>query len=185
MDDATMPPGLVCGINATITEAVKSLTEVTRYANGGNPFDVPRMLLYRLGDAIDSLSQISRIVALHYREEGRAEHDLTSYLQPRQERARTAAPDESDRAFLAGLLGRPQTEPDETGMYLWGKSIADHSGTEPQEITMQAVLYALSSQPDEDLSYSLGDLQGPRRELALQLLPLLAQKEGVEEPVRA
>ncbi|MFB6614673.1 hypothetical protein ACFCV9_10725 [Streptomyces sp. NPDC056367] len=166
----------------TITEAVKSLAEVSRYADGDDPFDVPRMVLYRLGDAIDTLSQISRVVALHYREEGRAEHDLRSYLQPGQERARTAAPDDSDRAYLAGLLGRPGAEQDETGMYGWGKSIVEHFDTEVQEISTRAALYALSSRLDEELSYSLGDLQGPARELALQLIPLLAQKEH-EEPV--
>ncbi|MGP3636861.1 hypothetical protein ACTU45_26485 [Streptomyces sp. 24-1644] len=182
MHDATMPAGLVCGINATITEAMNSLAEVMRYADGNDPFDVPRMVLYRLGDAIDTLSQISRVVTLHYREEGRSEHDLLSYLQPGQERARTAAPDDSDRAYLAGLLGLSEAQQDETGMYVWGKSTVEHIDIEPQVISTRAVLHALSSRLDEELSYSLGSLQGPARELALQLMPLLARKEH-KEPV--
>ncbi|MFK0047592.1 hypothetical protein ACIQU4_26540 [Streptomyces sp. NPDC090741] len=84
MDDAKIPEGLVDGINATITEAVRNLAEVTRYAHGNEPFDVPRMVLYLLGDAIDTLSQISRVVAPYYRERGLAEHDLLSFLQPGQ-----------------------------------------------------------------------------------------------------
>ncbi|MFK0238838.1 hypothetical protein [Streptomyces vinaceus] len=138
------------------------------------------MVLYRLGDAIDTLSQISRVVAHHYREMGWAEHDLLSYLQPGQARSRTAAPIDSDRAYLAGFLGHPAPQPDTTGMYSWGQSTVEHIDANQRVINTQAVLHALTSNLEEDLAYSVGDLQGPARELALQLLPLLAQHDSQE-----
>ncbi|MFF7505073.1 hypothetical protein ACFZBM_37460 [Streptomyces lavendulae] len=136
-------------------------------AKNGNPFNVPRMVLYRLGDAIDTLSQITRVVTQFYRENGRAEHDLNSYLQPLQERSRTDSLDDSDHHYLAGLLGRPLPADNgsATGLYDWGRSEAEHPDL-PEVVNTRACLYALRASGSEEPETVFASLNEPTRAVA-------------------
>ncbi|MFJ3880908.1 hypothetical protein ACIPW5_26125 [Streptomyces sp. NPDC090077] len=167
MDTANMPAGLVSGIHASACEAVRDLTDALRYAQGNSPFNVPRMVLYRLGDAIDTLSQITRVITLHYRQNGWAEQDLTSYLQPRQERPRTGEAAESDHHYLAGLLGRPcpSDNGSPTGLYDWGRMEAENPNL-PEVVNTLACLYALRAAFSEEPEAVFADLDEPTRTVA-------------------
>ncbi|MFF4647733.1 hypothetical protein [Streptomyces sp. NPDC001389] len=182
MDTAKMPAGLLSGIHASAYEAVRDLTDALRYAQVSNPFNVPRMVLYRLGDAIDTLSQITRVITLHYRQSGCAEQDLASYLQPRQERPRTGEATDSDHHYLAGLLGRPRPSDNgsPTGLYDWGQMEAEYTEL-PEIVNTLACLYALRANFSEEPEEVFADLAEPTRTVARAVAQHLLQAPAEEQ----
>lgn len=145
-----------------ITETVDRLQEVLRYSHAPAEWEWPRMALYRLTDAQDTIGTLVGIYAAHVlRGRPRDPDALRRYMQISQQRPRTEMPQQEDIDYLDGLMGRPVKDP-ESPRYIAGQVCREHLGeSDPHREWTLACIHALQAfacdEPDEldELSASI------------------------------
>lgn len=148
-----MPEELRAATAHLVTETVDRLQEVLRYSHAPTEWEWPRMLLYRLTDAQDTLGRLVGIHAAHVLGAGCDPNALRRYMQTYQQCSRTEMPRQQDADYLDGLLGRP-AEDTESSRYIAGRSRREHLGeSDLHEEWTLACIHALQAfacdEPDE------------------------------------
>jgi hypothetical protein len=173
MNEEFMPEPLAAGVRRAVQESVGHLQEVVRFTHPDVAYDWPRMTMYRLGDAADTLNGIAMTITAYLEQQGVPTFDIRQFLQPSQERLRAGGPTAQDRAHLAGLLGDPGSGEGTSAMRLWGR--AEASGElDVQQERVEVCLHALRAiEYDGDPMDCLGFLPPAVREVALRVIDAL------------
>lgn len=140
-----MPDELLAATTALVTETVDRLQEVLHYSHGSAEWEWPRMLLYRITDAQDTLGLLVGLYAAHMYRAGCKSDLLGRYMQAYQQVSRSEMPRQEDFDYLAGFLGRP-IEGEGSDWYIAGNVMRERLGRSDahQEWTL-ACIHALQA----------------------------------------
>ncbi|MGI5206196.1 hypothetical protein ACQEU6_32070 [Spirillospora sp. CA-108201] len=127
MREKPMPEELLAATARLVTETVDRLQEVLSYSQTTSDFEWPRMLLYRLTDAQDTIGMLVGLHAAHVYRAGYSRESIGRYTQTYQQVARTEIPQKQDFDYLDGLTGQPAKE-ERSSRYIAGKIARDHFG---------------------------------------------------------
>lgn len=157
-----MPAEIHAATARLVTETVDRLQEVLRYGRTTAEWEWPRMLLYRITDAQDTLGMLVGLYAAHAFRLGCDPDDLRQYMQIKQQRSRAEMPQQQDIDYLDGLMGLPSKDA-ESPRHIAGKVYRQrlNDGDLHEEWTL-ACIHALQAfacaEPDEldELPASIG-----------------------------
>ncbi|MFC4054126.1 hypothetical protein ACFOY4_30915 [Actinomadura syzygii] len=127
MGNEFMPEGLHAATADLVTETVERLQEVLLYSQITAEEEWPRMLLYRITDAQDTLDMLVGLYAAQAFRAGCDPDVLKRYMQTSQECPRTQKPRQEDIDYLDGLIGRPPGKV-RSGRYQSGQIQREHPG---------------------------------------------------------
>ncbi|MFI0349920.1 hypothetical protein [Actinomadura sp. 9N407] len=181
MKNEFMPHELHAATVGLVTEATDRLQDVLQYSHAPTEWEWPRMVLYRLTDAQDTLGVLVGLHAAYARREGCEPDVLNRYLQTSQQRSRTEMPQQQDLDYLDGLTGQPD-EDRNSGRYIHGKVQRDHLGdNNPHQEWTLACLHALHAFGCDDPD-ALQDLPAHIKAKAQRVLTVLVQQGSELEP---
>ncbi|MEU2872988.1 hypothetical protein ABZ769_27955 [Streptomyces olivoreticuli] len=157
MESTPMPEPLRRAVRQLVSEAVMNCQEVLRYTEPDIARDWKRMTLIRATDASDTMDMAAMLIAAYCQRTGMAMDTLASYLQIRHQQRRADGPRESDRQELAGMLGEPVPDADDSEAQLrvsWGRGRARDALTpeeDPQRLFTEACLHGLRAKLCDDV----------------------------------
>ncbi|MFI6448487.1 hypothetical protein [Kitasatospora sp. NPDC050543] len=143
----TMPEPLRRAVRHLIMEALHSLQEVMAHTQPDSR-DWRRMPLYRVTDAIDTLSLLAAAQAACVAESGTPEREVEGFLQLEQQIPRAVHTQEGQE-YLDALLGRPAKDPATATLTTLINNRNDPTAPDEYGDT-EAVLYALQYARSEE-----------------------------------
>ncbi|MGI5330942.1 hypothetical protein [Actinomadura nitritigenes] len=186
MKNEFMPEELHAATAHLVTETVDRLQEVLRYSHAPTEWEWPRMVLYRITDAQDTLGMLVGLHAAHALHAGCDPDLVRRYMQTSQQCSRAEMPRQQDVDYLYGLMGWPTADPKAT-RYITGKIQRAHrgDGDRHEEWTM-ACVHALQAfacaEPGELEPGELDDLPASISTKAKRVYATLGQQGSEPEP---